>query len=100
MKTEHTPPSRKAPGYTTKRAILTGIILLGTAWALPALGAEFKADGNTDPDHKASPNEQGEVVVTFDTLPTQLSFDLPGHIKMISENGIPYTNGATETYIP
>jgi hypothetical protein len=38
--------------------------------------------------------------VTFDTIPTRMSFDLPGHIKMISENGIPYTNGATETYIP
>jgi hypothetical protein len=61
--------------------------------------AEFKATGNTDPNHQARPYAQGEVVVTFDTMPTRVSFDLPGHIKLITENGIPYTNGATETYI-
>ena len=39
------------------------------------------------------------MVVTFDTTPTKVSFDLPGHIKLYTENGIPYINGATETYI-
>ncbi|NQT86502.1 hypothetical protein HQ560_07030, partial [bacterium] len=64
-----------------------------------AQAGEFKAVGNSDPNHQARPYEQGEVVVTFDTMPTKVSFDLPGHIKLITENGIPYTNGATETYI-
>ena len=60
---------------------------------------KFRAVGNTNPNHQARPYAQGEVVVTFDTMPTKVSFDLPGHIKLITENGIPYTNGATETYI-
>lgn len=100
MRTIPTPASRIATGRLSKLSVLTGIILLATAWALPARGAKFEADGNTNPNHQAPPNMQGEVVVTFDTIPARMSFDLPGHIKMISENGIPYTNGATETYIP
>lgn len=60
----------------------------------------FDAVGNTDQNHRAAPFKQGEVVVTFDLLPTKMSFDLPGYIKMVSENGIPYINGATESYIP
>lgn len=67
----------------------------GTAFA-----AKFQAVGNTDENHRATPNKQGEAVVTFDNLPTKMSFCLPGHIKMFTENGIPYMNGATETYIP
>jgi len=39
------------------------------------------------------------VIVTFEGTRAHMSFDLPGHIKMVTENGIPYTNGATETYI-
>ncbi|MHC4251319.1 MAG: tetratricopeptide repeat protein [Planctomycetota bacterium] len=65
----------------------------------PVLAQGFRAVGNTDPNHRAPPWHQGEVVVTFDTMPTKVSFDLPGHIKLITENGIPYINGATETYI-
>ena len=60
---------------------------------------EFKATGNTDPNHQARPHAQGDVVVTFDTMPTKMSFDLPCYPKMVTENGIQYTNGATETYI-
>jgi len=73
------------------------------AMTLSCLGGahaqKFQAIGNTDPNHQPPPHKQGEVVVTFDTMPTKVSFDLPGHIKLITENGIPYTNGATETYI-
>ena len=29
---------------------------------------EFKAEGNTDPDHRAEPQKRGEVIVTFDLL--------------------------------
>ena len=66
----------------------------------PTFAAKFKAIGNTNETHRATPYRQREVVVTFDTLPTVMSFDLPGYIKMYTENGIPYINGATETYIP
>jgi len=76
--------------------VLCLAVLLGQG---PALAATFKATGNSDENHRAAPHKEGEVVVTFDALPTRMSFDLPGHIKMYTENGIPYINGATETYI-
>ena len=65
----------------------------------PARAQRFAAAGNTDPNHRPPPWHKGEVVVTFDTMPTKVSFDLPGHIKLYTENGIPYINGATETYL-
>jgi hypothetical protein len=74
--------------------------MLNTLVALSCAAADFAATGNSDPDHRAAPNKQGEVVVTFDTMPTSITFDLPGHIKALTENNIPYTNGATETYVP
>ena len=79
---------------------MTAIVtILGIAISCLAQSAErkFMAVGNSDPKHQARPHKQGEVVVTFDTMPTRVSFDLPGHIKLITENGIPNTNGATET---
>ncbi|MHC5058030.1 MAG: hypothetical protein ACYTKD_25500 [Planctomycetota bacterium] len=75
------------------------VLAMASCCAGPALAQGFRAVGNTDPNHRAPPWHQGEVVVTFDTMPTKVSFDLPGHIKLITENGIPYINGATETYI-
>lgn len=68
--------------------------------AVFAQAERFGASGNTDPNHRAKPHQQGEVEVTFDQLPTRMRFDLPGHILMFTENGIPYMNGATETYMP
>jgi hypothetical protein len=68
--------------------------------ALSSHAERFGASGNSNPDHRAKPHQQGEVEVTFDQLPTRMRFDLPGHILMFTENGIPYMNGATETYMP
>jgi len=34
----------------------------------------FKAVGNTDPDYRAPEKKKGVVVVTFDLLPTRMSF--------------------------
>jgi hypothetical protein len=61
-------------------------------------GREFKATGNTDPDHRAPGRKRGEVVVTFDQLPTKMSFNLPSFPCLVTENGISYYNGWTETY--
>jgi len=58
----------------------------------------FKATGNTDPNRRAPREKQGEVVVTFDMLPTTMSFNLPSFCCMVTENGICYHNGWTETY--
>ena len=82
------------------RAVCVVVLLLALSCPAPGAGRKFRATGNSDLNHRAAPYKQGEVVVTFDTMPTRVSFDLPGHIKLITENGIPYTNGATETYIP
>ena len=59
----------------------------------------FQAVGNTNPTLRPPPDAKGWVIVTFEGTRAHMSFDLPGHIKLITENGIPYTNGATETYI-
>jgi len=83
-----------------RRFRLAAVLTAGLCCLAQTQAQQFKAAGNTDPDHRPAPWKQGEVVVTFDTMPTRVSFDLPGHIKLITENGIPYTNGATETYIP
>jgi hypothetical protein len=90
-------PTLPHPGH--RHRFFAGLLLMASLAVPCSAAAEFKATGNTDPDHKAAPNKQGEGVVTFDSMPVRMSFDLPGHIKMITENGIPYTNGATETYI-
>jgi hypothetical protein len=58
----------------------------------------FKAEGNTDPDHRAPSQKKGEVVVTFDLLPTKMSFNLPSFPCLVTENNISYYNGWTETY--
>lgn len=60
----------------------------------------FKAVGNTDPDHRAPQGKQGEVVVTFDTVPVKLTFNLPCQVCLETENGIKYYNGWAETYDP
>lgn len=42
----------------------------------------------------------GAVQVTFDLLPTSMSFDLPWHYCAVSENGIKVAHFAAETYDP
>lgn len=85
---------------TTKATAIAIVLAMMNSCPARGAGHQFRATGNSDPNHRAAPYKQGEVVVTFDTMPARVSFDLPGHIKLITENGIPYTNGATETYIP
>ena len=89
---------RKALG---SKAMAAAIAAVGVAIGCigQAHAQEFKATGNTDPDHRARPYAQGEVVVTFDTMPTKVSFDLPCFLCQVTENGIRFTCGATETYI-
>ena len=58
----------------------------------------FNAEGNTDPDHRAPRRKKGEVVVTFDLLPTRMNFNLPSFPCLVTENNISYYNGWTETY--
>ena len=89
---------RKKLGSNAMAAAIAAIAVAVGCLGL-ARAQEFKATGNTDPNHRAAPRHKGEVVVSFDELPGRMSFDLPCHVKMVTENGIQYTNGATETYI-
>lgn len=61
---------------------------------------EFKAFGNSDPNSIGEKNKVGEVVVTFEEIPTELSFDLPAFPCMVMENGFKYSNFWAETYDP
>jgi hypothetical protein len=62
------------------------------------VGKAFKAYGNKDPDHRPERRKVGEVVVTFDRLPAKMSFNMPSFPCLVTENGISYYNGWTETY--
>jgi hypothetical protein len=42
----------------------------------------------------------GAVKVTFDLLPTTMSFDLPWHFCSVAENGLKFAHFAAETYDP
>ena len=85
-----------------------GLNVMAAAIAVVAVAAgcpgqahaqRFQAMGNTKATLQPPPDAKGWVIVTFEGTRAHMSFDLPGHIKLITENGIPYTNGATETYI-
>lgn len=69
------------------------------ATAAEAARSEFTAVGPTEPV-KLPPQQKGAVTVTFDLLPTTMSFDLPWDYCMVTENGIKFSNFAVETYDP
>jgi hypothetical protein len=60
---------------------------------------KFEAGGPTYPLKKQSAGV-GAVKVSFDLQPTTMSFDLPWHYCMVSENGIKFAYFAAETYDP
>lgn len=60
---------------------------------------QFAAVGPAQPVRRP-PHEQGTIKVTFDLLPTTMSYDLPTFFFMVTENGIKFTNFAVETYDP
>ena len=87
-------------------------ILRNKLWSLIACGLlvlvnmnqvaaqnKFEAVGPTSPV-KHAPMEVGAIKVTFDLLPTTVSYDLPWTFWMISENGLKFCNYPCETYDP
>ena len=58
---------------------------------------KFMATGPTQPVRQP-PGQQGAVKVTFDLLPTTMSYDLPGRFYMVSENNISFHSFPGETY--
>ena len=59
----------------------------------------FHAKGPSSPV-KMEPHQQGVVEVRFDLLPTSMRFNAPAYPCLVTENGIPYSNGFAETYDP
>ncbi|MHC4207167.1 MAG: hypothetical protein ACYSTT_21135, partial [Planctomycetota bacterium] len=59
---------------------------------------EFKAFGPTEPIRLG--RSETAVKVTFDMLPTSMSFDLPAFPRLVTENGIKFSNFWAETYDP
>jgi hypothetical protein len=64
-----------------------------------AQAQNFEAIGPRTPT-QLSPGQVGAVKVTFDLLPTTMSFDLPWYYCMVSENGLKFVNLGAETYDP
>ena len=60
---------------------------------------KFEAVGPAEPEKRPS-REEGTVKVTFDLLPTTMSYDLPTQFYMVTENNIKYSNYGAETYDP
>jgi len=60
---------------------------------------KFEAVGPTKPEKRPS-REEGTIKITFDLLPTIMSYDLPTQFCMVTENSIRYSNYAAETYDP
>ena len=63
-----------------------------------AQAQKFEATGPTSPVKLNPENFIGAVKVTFNQLPTSLSFDLPSHFCMVSENGIKFSNFCARTF--
>jgi hypothetical protein len=64
-----------------------------------AQAQKFEAIGPRSPTQPGE-DEPGVVIVTFDSLPTSMSFDVPWHYSMVTENGIKIAFFAPETYDP
>jgi hypothetical protein len=63
-------------------------------------GSDFAATGPTKETKLPPEKFLGAVKVTFDLLPTTMSFDLPWHFCSVTENGIKVAHFAAETYDP
>ena len=61
---------------------------------------EFKAVGPTQPVKLQRSQFKGAIKVSFDLLPTSMSFDLPWNYCMVTQNGIKFSTLAAETYDP
>lgn len=76
------------------------VLCVGFVGAMPEASAqsEFKAEGPTQPTKLERREMRGAIKVTYDLLPTSMSFDLPWNYCMVMENGIKFSNFAAETY--
>ena len=83
-------------------ALLGLALSIGFVCTNPAASAlsAFEAIGPTEPVKLDRSEMKGAIKVTFDLLPTSMSFDLPWNYCMVMEDGIKFSNFAAETYDP
>lgn len=84
------------------RSLLTlNMLILGHVMTVPAThAAVFGATGPRTPTQLNTNYYPGLVTVTFDLLPTTMSFDLPQYFCMVTENGIKFAPLGAQTYDP
>ena len=81
-------------------AIRTFVLPLAISTACGLHAAEFAATGPEKLTKLPPDKFLGAVKVTFDLLPTTMSFDLPWHFCAVAENGLKFAYFAAETYDP
>src|SRR5210317_1537236 len=85
---------------------MTLVMLLISCLSLTAVmgqensGAKFEAIGPTHPVKFDRTQFRGAVKVTFDLIPTTMSFDLPWTYAMVNQQGVRFSTLAAETYDP
>lgn len=62
--------------------------------------SKFEATGPTQPVKFDNSQFRGAVKVTFDLIPTTMSFDLPWTYAMVNQQGVRFSTLAAETYDP
>ena len=79
-------------------AIFHLVLTFAAACGLHAV--DFAATGPVKETKLPPEQHLGAVKITFDLLPTTMSFDLPWHFCSVTENGIKVAHFAAETYDP
>ncbi|MBL8856094.1 MAG: hypothetical protein JNK57_19170 [Planctomycetaceae bacterium] len=79
---------------------ILSLFLLGIGAVADAQTVDFAAQGPVSEKRLPSTELTGAVTVSFDLVPTTMSFDLPWHFCTVSENGIKVAHFAAETYDP
>ena len=64
------------------------------------VSTKFEATGPTQPIKFDRSQFRGAVKVTFDLIPTTMSFDLPWTYAMVNQQGVRFSTLAAETYDP
>jgi hypothetical protein len=64
------------------------------------LSTKFETTGPTQPVKFDNSQFRGAVKVTFDLIPTTMSFDLPWTYAMVNQKGVRFSTLAAETYDP
>jgi hypothetical protein len=94
------------------KSMLISMMILGcTVYAVKAseesagesesrVSRRFEAKGPSQPVRLDRSQLDDAITVSFDLLPTSMSFDLPWNYCMVTENGIKVSNFAAETYDP